>query len=67
MEAVAGEVVELEAPVFDVDVLEDEELVVGPAAVAVWTKLPTPMIVTACPSDNEKVPTPFLQSQFPFL
>jgi hypothetical protein len=67
------EISELEAPLVDlIDVLgllvvAAEVEPAGPeATVAVWTRLSTPTIVTACPSDNEKVPSPLWQSQRPF-
>ena len=59
------EVVELRPELLVVVVLVEETG--SEAAVAVWTKLLTPMIVKACPLDTEKVPSPFWQLQFPLL
>ena len=64
------EVVELRPELLVVAVLVVAVLVEwtgSEAAVAVCTKLLTPMIVKACPLDTEKVPSPFWQLQFPLL
>jgi len=59
------EAVELRPELLVVVVLVEETG--SEAAVAVWIKLLTPMIVKACPLDTEKVPSPFWQLQFPLL